>query len=268
MELNNFLGKFGLEEKETEIYLTLLSKGNLTASELSRILKIPRSTIQFKCQGLTDKGLVKSLASQNSHTYFAEPPEKIGYLLERKIVEIDAMKGQLPELILALKKNAGELPLIPKIKYFEGVEGIVEMFEDVLKDGNILYGMTKNEGKMNQEVLNYLDKKYIPRRKSLRFPAWIIFNDNPTTRSYLKNDQALNRVSLLVPDEKYPFTACCHIYGNKVAFYSYANDDLSGVIIDNPIIKKTQLSLFHLAWNYVRLLPVNKLYAKVELEGF
>lgn len=139
------------------------------------------------------------------------------------------------------------------------------MFNDVLMDQSPLYGMTKNEGNMNQEVLNYLDDEYIPKRKKLRFPSWIIFNENESTRHYQSYDQEVNRISLLIPQNKYPFTACCHIYGNKVAFYSYANSDLSGVLIENPHIFETQISLFKLAWNYARVLPQNANYAKVDL---
>mgnify|MGYP000980846458 CR=1 FL=1 len=45
-----------------------------------------------------------------------------------------------------------------------------------------------------------------------------------------------------------------HVYGDKVSFYSYFEDDLSGVIIENKHIAKSQLSLFQMAYEYGKLL--------------
>jgi hypothetical protein len=44
-----------------------------------------------------------------------------------------------------------------------------------------------------------------------------------------------------------------HIYGDKIAFYSYLNSDLSGVIIENHNMAKSHLTLFKLAFEQARL---------------
>jgi len=265
MEINQILQSLGLDEKESELYLQLLPIGTSTASSLANKVHIPRSTSQYKCQQLVQKGLFKVIERNGTFNFSVEPPEKLNLLLDQQKQSILIKENRLSLIIGDLKKLYNPQADLQKINYFEGVDGLIEMFEDILKDQEIIYGLTKNDQHMDPQVDQYLSDVYIPRRKQLRNQSWIIFNDNENTRSYQKYDQEVNRISLLIPDEQFPFDACCHIYGQKVAFYSYRKHDLTGVIINNQHIRQSQYSLFKLAWNFTRMLPVNKQYQKISL---
>ena len=95
--------------------------------------------------------------------------------------------------------------------------------------------------------------------------AKMLYNNNALTKKYVALDQQMNRVSMLIPIKEFPFDAGCHIYGEKVAFYSYQGQEIFGVIIEDPFIRQSQFSVLKLAWNYARTLPENENYRDLTL---
>jgi len=110
-----------------------------------------------------------------------------------------------------------------------------------------------------------VEGRYVPRRIELGNSAYIIFNDNAMTKAYQKKDSQMHRTSLLVPEKTFPIHSCYHIYGNKVAFYSYAKNDMTGIIVENELIHESQMSLFRLAWKHASTLKQNSHYSDLGL---
>jgi len=237
--------------------------GSVPASIISKRTNIGRSTTQYTCQQLRKKGLISSIKKNNSLVYSPESPSKIIYLLDQEKREIEKKKNKVDLIMEELEDMINPGAILPKVKFFEGVEGIVTMFEDVLRENKPLYGALKIDKNIDKNIIKYLEKEYIPKRKKLKNVSKMLFNDNEDTKKYRLNDPYVNRISLLLPIEKFPFDVCLHIYGNKIAFYSYQKKDLTGALIENELIRKTQFSMFKLAWNYARELHLNKQYSAI-----
>lgn len=259
------LETLGLNKTEVKIYLAILKVGTTPASILGQRLKIPRSTAKYTCQQLLSKGLLTALNKNGSVFYTAKNPENLQQLIDKEREEIEQKETQLNLVLGDLKSIYNPHLVLPKVNYFEGVDGITTMLEDVLKEKQPLYGALYLDQHINPIIDDFLKNHYIPKRKRLHFPAWMMFNDNVTTQEYRKQDGEMNRISLLVPEKDYPFDICFHIYGDKIAFYSYRRGDLTGVIVQGTHIRTAQFSLFKLAWNFARTLKVNESYRKVEL---
>ncbi len=259
------LEKLGLNKTEIRVYLTLLPLGIAPASAVGNRLSMPRSTAKYTCQQLAEKGLITQSIKNNTVFYAAKNPDSLHTLLYKEKKSLTDKEADLHRVIGDLKNLFHPQQILPKVVFFEGLENIKKMFEDVLEEKQTLYGVLRIDSHIHPEILAYLNDIYIPRRKVLQNPSWMIFNDTPQTREYQGNDKDVNRTTLLVPEKSFPFEVCFHIYGNKVAFYSYEEYDLTGVIIQNSLIRTTQFSLFNLAWHYARLLKVNKQYQKIDL---
>lgn len=265
--VESILQNLGLQENEIKVYLALLSVGNAPASVIGSRVNIPRSTSKYTCLQLAKKGLVIKTVKNNTFLFTAKDPESLYTLLERQRKEIDNKEKDLSLIFSELKKIYNPHSVLPKVTFYEGPENIKKMFADVLKENATIYSALylEKDDQIESSMRDYLYNVYIPQRKKLQTRSFGLFNDNEATKAYQKLDQAMNRVSLLVPEKLFPFETCYHIYGNKVAFYSYKKDDITGVIIENTHIRNTQFSIFKLAWSYARMLKLNHQYKSVDI---
>lgn len=254
------LKKLGLNDKEISIYLASLTIGSSPASVLGIRTGISRSTAQYVCQQLAKKGIIRSIQKNNAFIYSPESPDKILYLLDQQKKELAEKEDQAYRIVGDLKAMMNPLAVLPKVRFFEGLDGLIEMFNDVLIENKPLFGIGKIDDSIDDRILQYIQNIYVPKRKQLKNPAWMLFNENFATIEYQKLDLEMNRTSMLLPQKNFPFETCCHIYGQKVAFYSYRKNDLTGVIIENTYISQSQFSLFKASWQFAQKQVINKKY--------
>jgi sugar-specific transcriptional regulator TrmB len=234
----------GFNPKEAVVYLALLELGPSTATEIARKAKINRTTGYDILESLAGDGLVFLAGETKIQKYAAESPEKVVKFLENKIKKITEQIGQaqalLPQLLSVY--NTKEKP---KVKYFEGVEGMQEALEDTLTaDGEILaYAI-------GDDVLRALSEKYVrdyfKKRVARNISIRAIGPDTPADRAIILNDAAELRTSLLVPKDKFYFSTETDIYNNKILIASWR--EKFAVIIESKEIAESQKKVFELAW--------------------
>lgn len=247
----------GLNNKEVKIYLASLSMWQTTASILWSKASIARSTAQYTCNSLVEKRLMNITPKWNSFLYSPEPPEKLISMVNKEYTQIEKKMLNTHSIMEHLNNLANPNAKLPKVKYYTGVDGIIDMFEDVLKDKNDIYGFLQISDDMNSEIFEYLNNTYAKKRNSIWLNAYSIFNESELSKKIYEKSKNVNRQVLLIPYDIYPIESCIQIYWNKVAFYSYKNNDLTWVIIDNPNVAKTQKSLFDWMWNLAKSINNN-----------
>jgi sugar-specific transcriptional regulator TrmB len=84
MEIKELLGQFGLQNKEDEVYLACLQLGTAPAQEIAKKAGIKRTTAYDVLKNLINKGLISQTQKGSKKLFIAEPPEKLGELLEEK----------------------------------------------------------------------------------------------------------------------------------------------------------------------------------------
>ena len=98
------LKKLGLKDKEIQIYLAILPLGSVPASILGKRTGMNRSTAQYICQQLVQKGLLTVIEKNGNFVYSVESPENILLLLERQKSEIEEKQTQANKIIETCKK--------------------------------------------------------------------------------------------------------------------------------------------------------------------
>jgi sugar-specific transcriptional regulator TrmB len=96
------LDNFGLNEYETKSYLALIGKSELTAVEVSKIAKIPRSRVYEILENLAQKGLCYSIPGPVTRYKGADPAilkNKIEDRLDKIKQEIKERENELAKLI-------------------------------------------------------------------------------------------------------------------------------------------------------------------------
>ncbi len=259
------LRSLGFYDREIETYLTALSLGSTTVSVISKRTKIPRGTTHYICQELVKKGLLTMVEKGNTFIFSPEPPEKLLNSIEYEEKTLHEKKDQVNRIVGELRGMMNPHSVLPKVRFYEGVDGLKTMFEDALKHGIHLYGILAFDTETHPDIMSYLKNIYTKKRIELGNSAHALFNDNEITREYRKNDKKVKRISMLLPKDNFPFSSNCHIYDNKIAFYSTNKNDLTGVLIENQLVRETQFSVFKAAWNYAKLLKVNTQYKDINI---
>jgi len=94
--LQNELEKLGLDDKEIQVYLSLLEIGEANIAKITKKSGVKRTTVYNAIESLKGKGLVSSTMRKQSTLYVAEDPRKLEQGLNEKLL---SLKNILPELL-------------------------------------------------------------------------------------------------------------------------------------------------------------------------
>jgi sugar-specific transcriptional regulator TrmB len=237
------LTSFGLNEKEILIYTTLLTLGQAPASQIIEESGLKKGNTYDVLYKLEELGLLSKFQKDAKMIFQVEPPDKLLKLAENQKEEVDAaeksLKALLPKLNSQYKSSVGK----PTVRYYEGLEGIKEVYEDIFatKDSTV-YGCADIER---------IDTEYpthnIPnRRKENNIRSEAIFVKDQTTEEIKADDKKENRKSVLIDGKTYPLPAEIDVYGDKVAMLTFENGEFKGLIVQNEAIATSLRSILKL----------------------
>ncbi len=121
------LKRFGLSDYEIKAYVTLLTKGPLTSTEIVKQSGIPQPRVYDVLQNLSAKGLVEYMQGDKRRTYIAVPP-RIG--LKKVIREMDNYIENFERRLTELKKDS--FNIIPQIWIVEKDTKIIEKTREII----------------------------------------------------------------------------------------------------------------------------------------
>lgn len=240
MQIKEVLGQLGMHEKKAEVYLACLESGGATAYLIAKKIGLKRPTVYDIINHLMREGLIYKSVRGNVKYFSPADPEKLLKLLQEKEESIKVVMPELQRLYNSPSQK-------PMIRYFEGKEGIKEMYEDSLRscrkgDQILAY--------VGQDVLRYLPdytEDYVTRRVEKGIVLRGIYKKDEYILEYIKKNAAQLRVSKVLDEKDFPVDNETNIYKNKVAIATYGQE-MFGMIIESEEIAKTQRALFELAW--------------------
>jgi sugar-specific transcriptional regulator TrmB len=243
--LSKDLVKIGLTSKEARIYLAALELGYASVMEIAKKAEVNRPTAYVILESLIKKGLISTFEKGKKRYFTAEAPDKLLELLRKEKIGLRQREEELKKLVPELKvlyDLAGEKP---RVRFFEGKEGLRSIREDMLKS---------KIGKLDEiipldDVYKVLppsptDHRAEMARKLKNVPARVVYTSGQGR--ILKPKEKLKERHF-VPKDKFPFSSEINIYDNKVAVAS-CRGKIIGVIIESKEMADTMRYLFDLAW--------------------
>ena len=222
MQITQILQDIGLSPKESAIYIALLKLGTAKAAHIADAASLQRTTAYDILRTLVRKGLATKFTRGAASFYSADDPRALlryidheqqrqETLIEQKKSTIEAM---MPELISITKDRSA----LPKIKFFEGENGMYEALEDTLKTrGEIL--AYADIGSIYEAAPQFFPD-YLKRRVQKRIPARAIAPDTPRWRETFKRSAAEMRTVKFLPIGE-NFTPEINIYNNTMLMISW-----------------------------------------------
>ena len=193
------------------------------------------------------EGLISQTIQGKKRLFVGEDPEKIKRDLERK-------EAAFNEILPMIKSIYNVKCVKPKIRFYEGVDGLKECYLDTLKySGEILALGSEHAAKAlsTDWLVSYVEE----RVKKKIFLKAIVADSQLVQKEFLSKDREQMRISKTIDPKKYPFTIEINIYGHQKVFLMSPNEQI-GLIIEGQEIYRTMKSMFELIWD---LLPEIKI---------
>ena len=237
----------GLNEKEVRFYLTTLELGKTTIAEIANKISLPRSTCYLLLESLKKKGLIAETPIGRKRTIIALSPKELFKVFKRKGEVLTQAETEFNNLLPELLSITNFLSDKPKVRFYEGKEGIKTIYEETLKYLEILVHCTTQEGIefMEGYLENYCKKvikKGIKTRK--------IVSDSPVDLDYQKKYSTKRNVIKTIPS-KYSTNTDFMIYGDNVAFLSYRGGMPIGIVIEDKEIAELERKKFEILWRAI-----------------
>jgi HTH-type transcriptional regulator, sugar sensing transcriptional regulator len=233
----------GLSERETNVYISILYIGKGTVTEITRKAGINRTTGYDILDSLVSKGFVSISGKRPKQEYAAESPEKIIAYLENQQIE-SAKKLELAKQFIPQLTTIHNVETRPKIRFYEGVEGLKEVYEDTLQSKEDLRSVAYVDEA--EKTLEHYFPKYYQRRAAKNISIRAIFPDSPAARNIKTRDHLEKRHSVILPGNEFDLKPEINVYDNKVMIASWSEQ--LGIIIESQDIANAIKLLFELAW--------------------
>lgn len=130
--LDRIFAKLEINSLESRTYLALLEAGPSTAGRLAQALNVPRSTLYGFLAKLVSSGLAILTEESGIKLWTAQAPEKIARLLNNKTLEWQEAAETFQRLMPELEARKAKDFITPRFSFYEGVEGVRNILEDVL----------------------------------------------------------------------------------------------------------------------------------------
>lgn len=125
--INETLQKLGLGSKETQIYLTILQQGKISATNIAKITSINRTTVYSVTKELIEKHLIVEDLGTNPSQFIAAPPHSLNQIIDEKEKIYYDQKRLIEKLMFEMQAHThGSTYSIPKIAFI--VEQDIEAY--------------------------------------------------------------------------------------------------------------------------------------------
>jgi hypothetical protein len=136
----------------------------------------------------------------------------------------------------------------PKVKFYQGVEGLKKTYLETLKAEKEIY-LISDYQKMFEALPEDWMFDYARQRTEKNIKAWCLARDSQSARRIKSLDKKQNRETRIF-NKDFDLETEINIFGNQVALLSFKKP-FASVIIEDAAIAKTLLSMWKMIWMHL-----------------
>ncbi|MBI5414025.1 hypothetical protein HZA38_00735 [Candidatus Peregrinibacteria bacterium] len=235
---------FGLKKKEIQTFLRLLELGAQPVSIIARQVGIPRPTMYLVLGKLKKLGLIDEFEQAGITYAKCIPVKNIPDLLASKQKQIEHTLEMFQEKREELEKLENKLSITPKIRFFEGKNQVMQMYEEVLKEKGFCAIFHPEIVKKLMPEYHYLVAETM-REKHLKIQELLI--DSKEAKYYQKTYASKNHQIKILP-KTLQFASDTIICADKIYMVSYGENQVSATEIWNSSLAESQRTVFSELW--------------------
>mgnify|MGYP001601559732 CR=1 FL=1 len=230
---------FGLSEMEAAVYRAALELGEGTMQDLARKSGVKRTSIYNFIERLKVEGYISMIRRKKRTLYSAVHPK---HLVEIQKQRLGQFEQTLPELTAIYNKSAKK----PRVTFYEGVEGIKEVYADTLREQRPIVAWSDFDylfAALGDEYCEW----YPTERAKRHIPFQTIARDSTVGRKIASvNEKYLRKTKFIKSGE---LKTEINIYGDKVAMMSLRSNPPYAILIENHDIAETLRTAWQELWS-------------------
>lgn len=251
------LRKAGLTESQAKGYLALIEHGTLSPAGLAEKTGESRTNGYMICEKLEQLGLATKKDGQKA-VYSPHHPSALETLAEKRrkvlVRNEQEVKGGLSPLIDLFYKFREE----PGARTLQGVDGLKEVFTDILRTGKDVYLLRTIVDAQTLPVAFFEEVR--DKKVALGIHTYLLtpLDMHATEAMHAHRDEQTLTHRTFYPDNVYTEPVELQIYGDKVAFIAYGETQMA-TIITSPLIAAAMRQLHGiLQVTYKDVMPPNQ----------
>jgi len=235
-KINLILKSMGLNDKQISVYLASLELGESTVQPIARKAGVKRAHCYNILDELLNLKLVSYGEKNNRRRYFAQDPKNLELGLRDKLREFQEI---LPDLRSVYNKAEEK----PKVRYFEGRGGLIEVYEMVKRSREIQ--AVADPGKIEAFLGDYF-KKYFEytMKKKMRVRELVV--KGGFAAEYIRKYAAGLQEARELPEWMHLGTDMV-IFGDNLALVSYGKN-VHAVVIESSEVASSMKMMFEFMW--------------------
>jgi len=235
----------GLNEKEIQIYLSLLELGSSTVLTISKRSGIKRPTAYLVLQSLVEKGFASRIVKGKKTLFAPQHPKKLITESELRLKELQEV---VPQLEIMFRKRRER----PRIKVFEGKDELDRAYDDLfVVKGKVLFMGTL---KLSMEIFPKTFQRQDIVQLSSGFTIRELLDESKESLEYASKVSGKYHDVRFIPKSLLPFEADIGIFGNHTLITSVKKEYFT-IDIESKEIAKSFRSIFEMMWTSAKPIP-------------
>jgi sugar-specific transcriptional regulator TrmB len=239
------LENIDIKKNHSKVYFSLLKFGHLGISDLVKKTGISRSYIYDILDELIEKGLVGNYTKNNTKVFFADDPEKLLKLINKREEEIKILKEDYTKILPTLVSISSQTEK-DEIFSYEGKKGIKNIYDDIIKTGKD-FKCFAGEGFPADFYKDFVTTFNL-RCKKNKIKYQLIFSEALRKRGPLAVHKGVTEIKYMPKDYTYSFAM--HIYGDKISIIIWKSQ--IGIVIKSQSAAKGFEDYFDVIWKIAK----------------
>ena len=228
----------GLNEKEIQIYLSLLELGSSTVLTIAKRSGIKRPTAYLVLQSLVEKGFASRIIKAKKTYFSPQHPKKLITESELRLKELQEVVPQLEVMFRKRKER-------PHVRIFEGKDELDRAYDELfLIKGEVLF-MSTNKLSMETFPRTYQKQDFTPRSSEFRMRE--LLDESTESLQYANKVKGQYHEVRFIPKKFLPFEADIGIFGNHTLITSVKKEYFT-IDIESKEIAKAFRTIFEMMW--------------------
>ena len=246
--MKNLFKSLGATDKETQAFLKMLQLGSQPISVIAKYVGVPRSSMYAILERLKKLHLTEEF-KKNGITYIKCISVKtIADVLHSKERQIENALQIFEEKLPELENLENKLTITPRVKFFEGQEETMKIYEEVLREKEF-YAV------FNPKIVKRMMPEYVYQvaeilRKNNGKAKELVVKSAEADEYKKRFESDFHQIKIL--PEKTQFQSDTIICSDKIYMVSYGKNEVCATEIINPHLAQTQRALFELLWESIK----------------